>query len=127
MGHDKTRSDVWIGNVDWSNPQLNSLLQKAEGWTIDHRSDSQPEEVQIQIGGGAGAGGTHHPALLVSENDGEMVLVTRFPLPHGEHVWVTSSRAGRLQTRWAVVAGEREGQRAEDRQHGLYLNWLRVC
>ena len=125
MGHDKTRSGVWIGNVDWNDPQLSALLRKAEGWKIDNRTDSPPQEVQIQVAGGWGDNGVSAPALLVSEADGAMVLVTRVPLAHGEHVRVNGQREGGQQTRWGVVVEGREGHRAEDREHGLYLNWLR--
>lgn len=39
MGHDKSRSDVSVGPVDWSDPSLEALMQKVDGWKLDNRSD----------------------------------------------------------------------------------------
>lgn len=126
MGHDKTRSDVSVGDVDWNDPQLSDLLKKVDGWNIDHRSHLQPQEVQIRVTCGWSASDASKPALLISEVDGVMVLGTRFPLPHGEEVQVQSQLGGSMRTRSGVVIEEREGHRAEDRQQNLYLNWLRI-
>ena len=126
MGHDKTRSSVSIGEVDWSSPQLSDLLKKADGWNIDQRSHLHPQEVQIRITCGWSAGDASESALLIAEIDGAMVLATRIPLPHGVEVEVSCQTGGNLRTRSGVVVEEREGQRAEDRQQGLFLNWVRI-
>jgi hypothetical protein len=126
MGHDKSRSDVSVGDVDWSIPQLNDLLKKVDGWNIDNRSHSRPQEVEIRVTCGWNASEVTKPALLISEIDGVMVLGTRFPLPHGEEVLVQSKAGDSLRTRCGVVIEEREGHRAEDRTQNLYLNWLRI-
>jgi len=126
MGHDKTRSHVSVGDVDWSDPRLNDLLKKVDGWNIDQRNHVQPQEVQIRSTCGWSTSDTSKPALLISELDGVLVLATRFPLPHGEEVQVNSQMGGSPRMRLAVVINEREGHRAEDRTEGVYLHWLRV-
>ncbi|WP_130618979.1 hypothetical protein [Dyella amyloliquefaciens] len=126
MGHDKTRSDVSVGTVDWDAPQLNRLLEKVDDWNIDHRSHLPPQHVQIRIVCGWSANDVSKPALLVSDVDGVMLLATHAPLPHGEEVQVNSETGGIARTRWGVVIEEREGLRQEDRAEGLFLNWLRV-
>lgn len=126
MGHDKTRSDVTVGKVDWDDPQINHLLKKVDGWNIDHRSHLPPQHVQIRVTCGWSASDVSKPALLISDLDGVMVLATRFSLPHGEEVQVNSETGGVTRTRWGVVIDEREGQRVDDRTQGLYLHWLRV-
>jgi len=126
MGHDKTRSSVSIGNVDWNDPQLSDLLKKVDSWNIDNRSHLPPQEVQIRVTCGWNASNISKPALLISELDGMMVLATSFPLPHGEEVQVNSQAGGSSRTRWGVVTEEREGHRATDRGQSLFLNWLRL-
>ena len=123
MGHDKTRSSVSVGNVDWNDPHLSDLLKKAESWNIDNRNPLPPQDVQIRVACGWNASNVSKPALLICELDGTMVLATRFPLPHGEEVQVAG---GSSPTRWGVVIEEREGHRAGDREQGVFLNWLRV-
>lgn len=125
MGHDKTRSDVTVGHVDWDDPQINRLLEKAGDWNIDHRSHLPPQRVQIRVICGWSANDVSKPALLISDTDGIMLLATQTPLPHGEEVQVNSETGGITRTRWGVVIEEREGQRQEDRAQGLFLNWLR--
>lgn len=126
MGHDKTRSNVSVGDVDWNDSRLNDLLSKVDGWSIDNRSHAQPQEVQIRITCGFNASEASKPALLISDIDGVLVLCTRHPLPHGEEVQVQSLVGGNVRTRRGVVIEEREGLRSEDREQSLYLNWLSV-
>lgn len=126
MAHNRTRSSVSIGDVDWSKPHLNELLNKVDGWNIDNRSDLQPQEVQIRVACGWNASEVSKPALLVfSDIDGSMVLATAFPLPRGGDVSVSSPSGGGTQTRWGVVVDEREGHRAGDQEQAVFLNWLR--
>jgi hypothetical protein len=126
MGHDKTRSSVSVGDVNWDDPRLNDLLKKADGWNIDHRNPVSPQDVQIRIACGWSASSASKPARLIAEVDGTMVLATTFPLPHGEEVQVNSQTSGMARTRLGVVVQEREGHRAGDREQGLFFNWLRV-
>ena len=126
MGHDKTRSSVSVGNVDWNDPQLSDLLKKVDGWNIDNRSHLPPQEVQIRIACGWNASDVSKPALLISELDGIIVLATSFPLPHGEEVQVNSQVGDNSRVRWGVVFEEREGHRATDREQDLFLNWVRI-
>jgi len=126
MGHDKSRSSVSIGAVDWNDPHLGSLLEKADSWRLDNRSNLPPQEVQVQLSTGwVTTNPVSKPALMVAKNDEVMVLVTRFPIPHGEHVRVDSPQDGGVRIAWGKVFEGREGHRAEDRENGLFLNWLR--
>jgi hypothetical protein len=127
MGHDKSRSSVSVGTVDWNDPRLDSLLQKVDGWKLDNRNGQPQREVQIQVSSGWTASSVvSKPALLVSKDEETIVLVTRFPVPHGEHVRVDSQHEDGTRTVWGTMVEGREGYRVEDRENGLFLNWLRV-
>lgn len=128
MGHDKSRSSVSVGTVDWSDPRLDSLLQKADGWRLDNRNGQPPQEVQIHVTSGWTASSViSKPALVVSRDEQTMVLVTRFPVSPGEHVRVDSQHEDGTHTVWGWMVEGREGYRVEDREHGLFLNWLRIA
>lgn len=109
--------------VDWNDPHLEALLRKTESWKLDNRGSFQPQHVQIHIGWGAAVG---QPAVLVWERDQAMVLETRFQLQQGEHIRVDIHLGDRLRTAWGVVVEGREGQRAEDRAHGVHIYWLHM-
>lgn len=126
MGHDKSRSSVSVGSVDWNDPHLSDLLKKADSWSIDNRNPVPAQDVQIRIACGWNANNVSKPALLISESDGVMVLITHFPLPHGEEVQVNSQTGNISRTRMGRVIEEREGHRAGDQQQGIFLSWLRV-
>ncbi|HEV2680371.1 MAG TPA: hypothetical protein VGV14_07720 [Rhodanobacter sp.] len=127
MGHDKSRSSVSVGTVDWDDPHLDSLLQKVDGWKLDNRNGQPQREVQIQVSSGWTASSVvSKPALLVSKDEETMVLVTRFPVPHGDHVRVDSQHEDGTRTVWGTMVKGREGYRVEDRENGLFLNWLHV-
>ena len=127
MGHDKSRSSVSVGTVDWNDPNLDALLQKVDGWRLDNRSDQPPQEVQIHVSSGWTANSVvSKPAQLISMDERTMVLVTRFPVPQGDHVRVDSQRADGMHTVWGWIVEGREGYRVEDREHGLFLNKLRI-
>ena len=127
MSHNKSRSSVAVGEVDWSDPHLSSLLEKADSWRLDHRNNLPPQEVQIHVSTGWVTANTAcKPAQVVASNEGTMVLLTRFPIPLGEHLRVDSQRDDGTHTAWGKVIEEREGHRTEDREHGLYLNWVRL-
>lgn len=127
MGHDKTRSSVSVGAVDWDDPTLDALLQKIDGWKVDNRSDHPLQEVQIQISSGWTASSVvSKPAQLISMDEGAVVLVTRFPLPQGDRVRVDTPHADGTRSVWGWVAEGREGHRAADREHGLFLSKLRI-
>lgn len=125
MAHNKMRSRVDVGEVDWSTPRLNELLQKVDGWSIDHRNQFTPQPVQIRIACGCDTSPAVKPAWLVANMNGILVLSTPFPLPLGGDVQVIGLPGTGPAVRWAVVTDEREGARAEDRGQGVFLNWLR--
>lgn len=127
MGHDKTRSSVSVGAVDWNDPNLDALLQKVDGWKLDNRSDHPLQEVQIQISSGWTANSVvSKPAQLIPMDEENMMLLTRFPLPQGDHVRVDSQHAGGTRSVWGWIVEGREGHRIEDRAHGLFLSKLRI-
>ncbi|UJJ53916.1 hypothetical protein [Rhodanobacter thiooxydans] len=127
MGHDKSRSSVSVGQVDWDDPNLDALLQKIDGWKLDNRSDHPLQDVQIQISSGWTANSVvSKPAQMVSMDEQAMVLVTRFPLPLGDRVRVDTQHAGGTRSVWGCIVEGREGHRVEDREHGLFLSRLRI-
>ena len=71
--------------VDWSDPQLQKLLSKIEGWDLDNRESYPRKEVQIQVGWNAGVG---KKAALVWKREKVMVLEVNFAIPTGEYVRV---------------------------------------
>ncbi|MBQ4854079.1 hypothetical protein IMW82_05275 [Rhodanobacter sp. B2A1Ga4] len=127
MGHDKSRSSVSVGAVDWSDPNLDALLQKVDGWKLDNRSGQPLQEVQIQVSSGWTANSVvSKPAQLISMDEQTMVLVTRFPVAQGDHVRVDSQHVEGMRSVWGWIVEGREGYRVEDREHGLFLNKLRI-
>jgi hypothetical protein len=125
MAHNKERSRVSVGDVDWSDPKLNELLKKTDGLSIDHRSQMPGTEVKIRVAGGWDTSAEEQSALLVADSDGLLVLVTRFPLSRGGEVQLSGVPGGGSQPLWAVVSDEREGQRIQDQGQELFLSWLR--
>lgn len=123
MSHHKHHSKLSSSRVDWSDPHLESLLQKTENWKLDNRGSYSPLDVQIHIGWGAATG---KAALLVWERDQVMVLETRFPLTPGEHVRIDCHLGDSVRTVWGMVIEERPGHRTEDRANGVHVNWLHL-
>lgn len=127
MSHNKLRSSVAVGEVDWTNPHLSSLLEKADHWRLENRSSIPPQEVQIHVNTGwVTANMVCKPAQVLANNENTMVLATRFPVSRGERLRVDSQGADGTHVAWGRVIDEREGHRAEDREHGVFLNWLRL-
>jgi hypothetical protein len=109
--------------VDWDDPQLQRLLSKTEGWSLDNRGVFSPVSCEVHVGWGAGAG---RPATLVYEQPGVMVVATTSIIPKGEQVRVDRVQAGTLRSTWGVVVDGREGRREEDRAHGLHVYWVHM-
>lgn len=126
MAHNKDRSRVTVGDVDWDDPRLKGLLDKTQGLSIDQRSAEPGVDVTIHIAGGWEAGNGEQHALLVAHVDDVLVLATSFPLPHGSEVKVSGVPGAEPDTRWAVVTKEREGIREEDKGKDIFLNWLQA-
>ena len=108
-------------SVDWSDPQLQSLLSKTEGWSLDNRGVFAPVACELQVGWGAGSAKS---ATLVFERDGVMVIEARFIIPKGEQVRVDRHQAGMLRSAWGIVVDGREGYRADDRANGVHVYWV---
>ena len=67
--------------VDWSNPELQSLLTRSESWSLDNRGVHAPVACEVHIGWGAGVG---RLATLVYQREGVMVVETRFAIGEAE-------------------------------------------
>jgi len=111
------------GIVDWNDPQLQSLLDKTEGWSLDNRGVFSPVPCELHIGWGAGA---VRSATLVYERAGVMVVEANFIIHAGEQVRVDRMLAGALRSSWGTVAEGRDGHRAEDRVQGIRVYWVHV-
>ncbi|MEW9624017.1 hypothetical protein [Rhodanobacter geophilus] len=109
--------------VDWSHPDLQLLLSKTEGWSLDNRGVHAPLACELHIGWGAGVG---RAATLVYQREGVMVVETRFAIPKGEHVRVDRIQAGAARSSWGIVVDGREGVRAEDRANGVHVHWVHM-
>jgi len=118
--HDKPPSG---NNVDWNHPELRSLLDKTEGWSLDNRGVYPRVACEVHIGWGAGAG---RHATLVYEREGVMVIETPFAIPNGEHVRVDRIKSGTMRSSWGTVMDGRAGIRAEDRANGIHVHWVQV-
>lgn len=123
MTRHRAPSKVPTHRVDWSNPHLESLLQKTENWQIDNRGSFPPQHVEIHVGWGAGVS---KPAALVWEREDVMVLETGFTLAPGEHVRVDKPFGDGLQMRWGTVAESRAGNRAGDEEANIHVHWVRM-
>ena len=123
MTHRRQPSKVPTNRVNWSDPHLESLLQKTESWQIDNRGSHPSREVEIHLGWGAG---THRPAVLVWEREDVMVLETRFPMRKSEHLRVDKPFGDGIQTRWGTVVESRAGHRAGDEENGIHVHWVHM-
>lgn len=108
-------------NVDWSDPKLQSLLSKTEGWSLDNRGVFSPVPCELHVGWGAGAG---KPATLVFEREGVMVVEACFLIPRGEQVRIDRMQSGALRSTWGNVVEGRVGHRADDVANGIYVYWV---
>jgi len=123
MTHRKEFSDLTTNVVDWSNPQLESLLQKTESWQLDNRGTFTPQQIHIQIG--TGDASISEAAVLVWENEGALVIQTRFPVQQGENVRVDKPLGNDIQALWGAVIESRAGNRSDDQANDVHLHWLR--
>ena len=110
-------------NVDWNDPQLQSLLDKTEGWSLDNRGVFSPIPCELHIGWGAGA---VRGATLVFERAGVMVVEANFLIQVGEKLRIDRFVMGALRSSWGTVAEGRMGHRAEDLANGTRVYWLHV-
>ena len=110
--------------VDWSDPQLQKLLSKIEGWDLDNRESYPRKEVQIQVGWNAGVG---KKAALVWKREKVMVLEVNFAIPTGEYVRVDTLFGDSMRSVWGVVVEGRAGRRPDDCANGVNIYWLHEC
>ena len=109
--------------VDWSDPELQSLLSKTEHWQLDKRRSYEAQDVHIHLRWDAGM---PRDARIVDRHEAVIVLQTQFPLPVGEHVRVDRPSGDLGAPLWGVVIQSRPGTRAEDLAQGSHLHWLRL-
>ncbi|WP_233841869.1 hypothetical protein [Dyella sp. 2HG41-7] len=119
----KAHTNVSGTRVNWDDPQLASLLQRSESWSIDNRGGFSPQDVEIYVGWSGSIG---RPAVLVWERGNAVVLETKFPIEKGEQIRVDKHLGDRIRTLWAMVVDGREGTRDEDRKNGVHIYWLQV-
>lgn len=117
----KPPSGPSANTVDWSDPKLQSLLSKTEGWSLDNRGVSEPVPCELHVGWGAGTG---RPGSLVHEQPGVLVVVSQAIIPKGEQVRVDRFQHGGLRSTWGAVVDSREGRREGDRSRGLQVYWV---
>lgn len=110
--------------VDWSDPQLQTLLGKIDGWSLDNRGVHPRREVQIQVGWKAAGS---RPAILVCKREKAIVLETAFAIPVGEYVRMDSCHGDSSRSLWGVVIDARAGRREQDGIDGIHIHWLREC
>jgi hypothetical protein len=111
------------GKVDWSDPHLDSLLQKTAGWQLDARGGYAPTRIKIYMGWSATLG---MPGTLVWEGDGAITIETDFPMQLGEQVRVDKPVDDRMRCMWGVVKKGRPGNRPGDAAAGIHVYWLQI-
>jgi len=116
--------------VDWSNPRLEALLKKTEGWQLDNRGSFPSQDVGIQLGwsgdAGVGAVESSRSGLLVWEQEQVMVIETNFPIAQGELVRVDRQVGDNVETAWGSLIESRPGLRADDDENGIHVHWLNM-
>ena len=119
------RSPTHIAHVpvNWSDPELASLLNRSDGWKLDNRGGYASQNVEVFAGWSSAAG---RPAALVWERDQSAVIAADFPIGQGEQVRVERHMGGNVRVLFGVVIEGREGFREDDAQRGIRLYWLRV-
>ena len=124
MPRDKDFPEQQPVKVDWSDPELQSLLRKTENWQLDKRRSFTPQEVLLHLRWSAG---TPKPAKLLDMHEDMIVLQTAFPLPAGEHVRVDRPIGDPGTPLWGVVMQSRPGTRADELTQGSHLHWVRLA
>lgn len=116
--------------VDWSDPRLEELLKKTEGWQLDNRGTFPPQDIEVQIGWSGdviiGAVESIRPGVLVWERAQVMVIETNFPIEQGELVRIRRLVGDNLQTVWGSLIESWPGRRGEDNQNGIHVHWINM-
>ncbi|WP_329741179.1 hypothetical protein [Dyella sp. A6] len=108
-------------NVNWNDPQLQTLLSKTAGWSLDNRGVFSPVDCVIHVGWGASAGKS---GSLVHSQEGVMVVATPSIIPAGEQVRIDRVQAGVMRSTWGTIVEAREGRREDDRINKLHVYWI---
>jgi hypothetical protein len=116
--------------VDWSNPRLEALLKKTEGWQLDNRGSFPPQDVSVQIGwsGDTSVGATEssRPGVLVWEHEKVMVLATSFPIEQGELVRIDRLVGEQVEAAWGSLIESRPGLRVDDDEKHVHVHWINM-
>ena len=109
--------------VNWEDPDLMSLLDKTDGWSLDNRGVFEPVACELFVGWRAG--GTRSATLVFKHND-VLVIEAAFIIPQGENVRIDYLQAEVPRSRWGVVAEGRDGHRAEDHVNNIRVYWVHM-
>ncbi len=123
MSH-KSNTQVSNTRVDWSDPQLESLLRRSEGWQLDNRGGYSPQDVTGLCSAGA-ARSAGQPCLYGNATSRWWCKPISLSGRVSRFVW-TSTWARAFAPCGELVVEERKGQRDEDREKGAHLYWLHV-
>ena len=116
-------NDPTVGNmteVDWTDPQVSTLLAATDTFRLDNRGTHAAEAVQLRSGGS----GPERPALLVGEAAGRVLRVLYDQaLPAGHVVALKRDRGGAIGTEWEMcsVISCRPGARAQDTALAIHV------
>jgi hypothetical protein len=121
--HRKLPTKLPTNRVDWSDPRLESLLQRSESWQLDNRGSHPALAVELHLGW---AGGEPKAAMMVWQKEHVVVLETSFSIPQGEHVRIDKPFGDGYQTRWGTVVESRVGLRPGDEESGTQVHWVHV-
>lgn len=107
--------------VNWSDPRIQKLLERSEGWQIDNRGTHTPTQVKIHLGMGASG---FKPVQLMYMRDKVAIIVADFSIPPGEHVRIDTAVGDTLRSCYGTVRHARPGQRADDQ--GEHVHWVHI-
>lgn len=121
--------DVWIprspaNHVDWSDPHLQALLKKSEGWKVDNRGSFVSKNVTVHLNGSTSV--AKHGKLVRTQND-VVVLETSFPIGINELLRIDWPYGVGFKIQWVQVIKSRTAQRRDDHDKGVHIHWLRAC
>ncbi|HET6433290.1 hypothetical protein [Dyella sp.] len=107
--------------VDWTAPELKSLLSGSEGWGLDNRGEFPPRPCTLHLSSGEAEG---QAATLVLERADLFVVEALFVIPKGVQVRVDRMQGGTLRSTFGTVVDGHLGKRAEDVANGMYVYWI---
>ena len=130
MSEHKPPSKKTASRVDWSEPHLEALLKKTEGWLLDNRGSFLPQDIEVRIGWvdtmTSSSVGSARPGSLVWERDQVMVIETNFTIEQGELIRIERMAGASVQTVCGTLIESRPGKRVNDVEKGIHLHWVNM-